>query len=68
MDDDLASYIQDNYGICSRGSDCYLGKSSVGYFNGCLKVGWRGKACPYWQPVSARTWDEFRAMLGTLTF
>ncbi len=51
--DDLASYIADNYGECAAvraGMPC-----------ACLKNGWRGRFCVYWEPTSARTWDELNA-------
>lgn len=49
--DGLAAYIADNYGICRRDTDCYHGP-------GCRKTGWIGRACPHWQPVKAKTWEE----------
>lgn len=50
---DEALYFLDNYGSCDRGPDCYWGKDPSGNFNGCLKMGWRGRACPYWKPLGA---------------
>jgi hypothetical protein len=49
---ELEEYLADLYGTCSRGDDCYHGKNSNGKDNGCLKQGWRGRACPYWQPAT----------------
>lgn len=50
---DTADYIADNYGQCLRGPAC--GR------DGCLRTGWLGRACPHWQPVKAKDWDELRA-------
>jgi hypothetical protein len=47
---DLADYIADNYGECVRGPQC--GR------DGCLRTGWLGRACPHWQPVKAKDWEE----------
>lgn len=58
---DLADYLLDNYGTCDRGSDCYWGKDLAGRDDGCLKTGWRGRACPHWQTVGATNLDELRA-------
>jgi len=58
---DLAEYLADNYGTCDRGSDCYHGRDARGRFNGCLRVGWRGRACPHWHPTTATNWDELRS-------
>ncbi len=57
-EEDLQSYIADNYGECTLGSHrCYHGPGPQ-----CLSKGWRGRACPYWQPVDARNWDELKAV------
>lgn len=65
MTDDLADYIAENYGTCDRDkpeqNDCYWGKDALGRWNGCLRTVWRGRRCPHWKPVAARTWDELRA-------
>lgn len=58
---ELADYIADNYGSCERGADCYWGRDGAGRFNGCLRVGWRGRDCENWRPVEARTWDELKS-------
>ena len=63
-DRDLSDYIADNYGVCARGAGCYWGRDSHGEFDGCLRNGWRGRACSHWQPVAVRTWDELMAMLA----
>jgi hypothetical protein len=59
---DLAAYIADHHGSCDRDkpkrNDCYWGKDATGRYNGCLKVGWLGRACPHWHPVSATSWEE----------
>ena len=57
----LADYIADNYGACARGSDCYWGRDEGGRFNGCLKIGWRGRACVHWEPTTAKTEEELIA-------
>jgi len=44
-----ADYIAQNYGHCAMGAYCT-----------CLKKGWRGRFCPQWRPVAARSWDELR--------
>jgi len=43
---ELADYIADHYGMCTL-NPC-----------ACLKEGWRGRRCPFWVPVNARTWEE----------
>lgn len=60
---DLAAYIADNYGTCDRGADCYHGKDEQGRYNGCLRVGWRGCACPHWHPVGATSLDELKKIM-----
>ena len=55
---DLVDYITDNYGTCDRGADCYHGKDAAGRFNGCLRTGWKGKACPYWHPTKATSFED----------
>jgi len=59
--DEIADYLADHYGQCQRGADCYHGKDAAAQDNGCLKVGWRGRACPYWKPTTARNWTELKA-------
>ena len=48
---DLRDYLLDNYGTCDRGADCYWGKDGRGRFDGCLRTGWRGRACEHWRPI-----------------
>lgn len=60
---DLADYIADTYGHCDRETDCYWGMDAHGNRNGCLYVGWRGRACKHWHPVEARSWEELHAWL-----
>lgn len=50
---DLAAYLLDNYGTCKLGAACNRPP-------GCLKLGWIGRACPHWQPLGARTYEELR--------
>jgi hypothetical protein len=47
-------YALDNYGTCDREADCYWGKDAAGRFDGCLRVGWRGRDCPHWHPKPAQ--------------
>ena len=53
---ELLAHWLDHYGQCARDNgkqnDCYHGKDAAGRDNGCLKVGWRGRACGYWTPIS----------------
>jgi len=44
---DLAEYLLDNYGTCVHKLDCH-----------CLRVGWRGRSCPYWKPLGATDYAE----------
>lgn len=60
---DVAEYLLDNYGACDRGADCYWGKDTRGAFNGCLKTGWRGRACRHWQPSGITSLEEMRERL-----
>ncbi len=60
---DLSDYLLDNYGECDRGANCYWGRDALGRFNGCLKTGWRGRACNHWHPLGAQTLDELKTML-----
>lgn len=61
---DVESYISDNYGSCDRGADCYHGRDKSGRFNGCLRTGWRGVACPHWRPIEDGSWrDKLRTAL-----
>jgi len=50
---DEADYIAQNYGHCAMGDYCT-----------CLKKGWRGRFCPQWRPVAARTWDELKELIA----
>jgi hypothetical protein len=53
---DLADYIADHYGECIALHCCP-----------CLRDGWRGRACPNWNPVAASNWEELReAMRGAV--
>lgn len=52
---DLADYLADHYGTCDRGADCYHGRAAPGVFDGCLRTGWRGRACDHWAP--GRSYD-----------
>jgi hypothetical protein len=54
---ELLEYLRNEYGSCTRPlgpndrNDCFWGKNAQGYDDGCLKTGWKGAACPYWQPA-----------------
>lgn len=51
---DMADYLLDNYGECELGSErCYHGPGPQ-----CLKRGWRGRDCPHWKTLGARTLEE----------
>ena len=53
---DLATYLAETYGECELGSGrCYHGPGPQ-----CLKLGWRGTACPHWKPTKTTTMDELR--------
>lgn len=56
--DDMSDYLLDNYGVCDLGADCY-------WRPGCLKTGWRGRACQFWKPLGATTWAELEGLLQT---
>lgn len=46
---EISDYMAENYGSCARGAaQCYHGP-------GCLKLGWKGRACQHWRPVG---WTE----------
>jgi hypothetical protein len=74
---ELLAHWLDHYGQCSRDhgkqNDCYWGKDAAGHDNGCLKVGWKGRACLHWTPVSGPelTWliaaHTYRASSSGLT-
>lgn len=53
---ELLAHWLDHYGQCSRDkgkqNDCYHGKDAAGRDDGCLKVGWKGRACPHWTPIA----------------
>lgn len=53
-------YLLDHYGHCDRTAECYSGIDAFGRFNGCLKTGWKGRACKHWRPLGAETFDELR--------
>ena len=64
--DELDDHLLDHYGYCDRDhptlnqglwNDCYHGKDVRGKDNGCLKIGWKGRACPHWHPGGI---DEIR--------
>lgn len=57
---DIAEYLLDNYGSCDRDGDCYWGKDSMGRFDGCLRVGWKGQACKHWHPLGALAFDDMQ--------
>jgi hypothetical protein len=59
----MKEYLLDNYGECDRGPDCYWGKDSKENWNGCLRMGWKGRACSHWKPLGATTMEELYAML-----
>lgn len=59
---DLTDYLADNYGTCDRGADCYHGKDDRGRFNGCLRVGWKGRACKHWHPLGVQTFEEIATL------
>lgn len=56
----LSDYLLDHYGHCDRGADCYWGRDAAGQFDGCLRIGWRGRGCKHWHPTGAQTLDELR--------
>lgn len=60
---DIADYLLDNYGTCDREAGCYWGKDSCGNYNGCLRNGWRGRACKHWHPLGATSLQELHAAL-----
>ena len=59
----MSDYFLDNYGTCDREADCYWGKDKNGKWNGCLKVAWKGRACPHWHPLGVTTSGELDAAL-----
>lgn len=61
-DNELAEYLADNYGVCRRGSDCYHGTDERGQPNGCLKTGWLGRKCLYWEPLEAVDWIDLSTL------
>lgn len=67
MTDELYEYLADHFGRCDldrpgQRNGCYWGKP------GCLKNGWRGRACPHWHPARrADLWAAHRAMSGVGT-
>lgn len=53
IESELDSYLRTNYGSCTRGSECYWGKTKgSNRATGCLKIGWKGRACEHWRPIS----------------
>jgi hypothetical protein len=67
-DEELDNYLLDIYGTCTRDqgkqNDCYWGKDANGRDNGCLKIGWKGRACPHWQPISETQLQQIRRAYG----
>ena len=69
---DLAGYLLDNWGFCSRDiayqegktkkNDCYWGRDSLGRPDGCLYVGWKGRSCPHWRPSYAITYEGLKKL------
>lgn len=64
-------YLRDLYGHCDRDgakvNDCYWGKDARGHENGCLKVGWSGRACPHWRPLDETNAELFAALVAVHT-
>lgn len=52
---ELAEYMLDNYGTCTRGADC-----------SCLRLEWLGRACVHWRPAGVKSFDEL-ALLNRQT-
>lgn len=67
QEDDLAAYLLDHYGECSRGADCYHGADGHGRPDGCLKIGWIGRGCAHWRPGGARTMEELKVAMTVET-
>lgn len=63
LSDDISPYLLDHYGTCKRGPDCYWGKDAQGKFDGCLRVGWKGRMCAHWTPSGAKTLEELRSLI-----
>lgn len=67
---DLEVYVTDNYGTCTRPptsageNACYWGRDRHGNWNGCLRAGWRGIACPYWQPAEGQARADILSALS----
>lgn len=59
---DLLEHLLNTYGHCDRDNgkqnDCYWGKDASGRENGCLKVGWLGRACRHWHPIDGEILDR----------
>jgi hypothetical protein len=56
----FSDYLLDNYGECDRNEGCYWGKDKFGNFNGCLRTGWKGRACKHWRPLGATTLEQLK--------
>lgn len=57
---ELLEHLLDSYGHCDRDgnpNNCYWGKDAAGNDNGCLKIGWRGRACKHWHPIDGEPLD-----------
>lgn len=33
-----------------------------GRFNGCLRVGWKGRNCPHWVTLGATSWEDLKRL------
>lgn len=62
---DLSDYLLDNYGACDRSSDCFWGKDAKGQWNGCLKIGWKGRACKHWHPLGVTTLQQLKEQFAS---
>lgn len=62
----MEEYLLDHYGTCDRDADCYWGRNKVGAYDGCLRTGWRGRACGHWHPLGVKSWAELRAYMEKL--
>jgi hypothetical protein len=61
---DLAEYIADHYGRCRLAPSTTLREDLRAQGCRCLDAKiWAGRACPNWEPVSARNWDELGEVL-----
>jgi hypothetical protein len=59
---ELLDYLLDTYGHCDRDkgkqNDCYWGTDTLGHPNGCLRAGWKGRACKHWHPIEGELLDR----------